>query len=904
MHQTGRLVAEPIAAAITDAQPVASEEPSPSTIPDVNTTHASSIPDSSAVAASCEPLEWQAISDEILLTVKERLPGISALNIGTMSTTHGAQLPAILDLPYPEAIEELKRCKRIGPKTAEKLKKLWDASSPAPPPPMVSTNGTPFGLHLTDLEASPPSLPFEWGKEVRCYLPRLHSAEVAVAESAGEKAALGRPVSTSRLNRISKWIKANQTGNGVELSQGQCAAIQAASDAPLLVVTGGPGCGKTTVVQAIVKLWSAQGKLVHICAPTGRAAQRMGTIQGIEPSTIHRLLRYQPRGGTAGCTGDTSDGDAMSGEDSGDDMHAGGYFEFGPSKKLISDAVLVDEASMLSLPLAAALMQALTPKTQLILVGDVDQLPPIGPGGVLHSLIASGLAPVVDLREVFRQAAQSSIVTSALAVRHGDVPKLRSAAPTAEALLNAGTDALVVRAPDADAVPATVYKTVGALAAHENFAEADLQVITPMKKGPTGSLALNLKLQDLLNPPALAKSEVPRGANSGGASAASAGSDRVFRVGDRVLQLVNNYDKEVFNGDQGYIVEAFAKDRTVVVNYPYIGSRAGNSATNIDSNGDTISATKAINSSSSDTRKTYHGVELNQLELAYAVTVHKAQGGEAKHVIMALSPQHGRMLTRRLLYTGLTRAKDLLVIVAPEETSDEADPLTTAVRHKESDSRRSWLTERLQQEVEGRKLPVRTPEVYSNEEEVLQSAALVESSEGTSVDATTSTAQSSNTDVENKVDKEESHEVVSHPLPNGQLLDAQSLCGDLNIVNGDAEAVVDALESALAKQQATLVCAPTVHAHLDKLRSVCQKHELGSLPSLERTLRLAPLLLVASPEYFDRGLAFADRLGPMAVQEEEKEESLVQGRGGLGQVEKQKESLVDQLRRVMGAVQK
>jgi ATP-dependent exoDNAse (exonuclease V) alpha subunit len=908
MHETGRLVAEPGGDLISSSNYTSSTATSKSSSSSKKSSAGKS---ENLVLLNKDGGGGGAMVDETLkMMVTQRLTGATSQQITSMFDVHGVDLPQILNLPTIDAVRELARCKRIGSKTAEKIKLQWDAWVDQTTSINAASSATRFGLQLSDLEDTPPNLPFEWGPDVRCYLPRLHKAEVAVAHAAGEKLALVKKPSAARTTRIKKWISANQNTNGVELSQGQCAAIEAASDAPLLVITGGPGCGKTTVVQAIVKLWSAQGKTVHIAAPTGRAAQRMGVIQGIEPSTIHRLLKFQPRGENssnttaaagAGNTGDGGDGTAGSTSADGTasnevsmngdefDSGPGGFFELGAFNKLNSDAVLVDEASMLSLPLAAALMQALEARTQLILIGDYDQLPPIGAGGVLHSLISSKIAPVVDLREIFRQAAKSSIVTGALAVRLGGVPKLRHANPIANELLNADTDALIVRSPDADSVPELVYQTVGALAGDESFIESDLQVITPMRKGPTGSAALNLKLQNLLNPPEDGKQEVSRGAHGPSAhaslsapSASGGGGERVFRVGDRVLQLVNNYDKDVFNGDQGYIIEVYPRERRLVVDFPQSGGR-----------GDADKAS---------TRE-YQGMELGQLELAYAITVHKAQGGEAKHVVMALSPQHGRMLTRQLLYTGMTRAKELLVVVAPgsgssggasnnnnfSSSSSSMCPLVTAVRHKDSGVGLSSLTARLEQERDGRGLVSHSPEVFSNEEEVLQGnldAALDDSSSIPTPIETSSSSSFSTATTKKKESAPVVQEVVTLPM----------LCQDLGLSTSETENVVSTLGSTIDAQQASLVSASTVQAHLAKLQAVCEKKGLGSLPELSRVLRLAPLLLVASAEYFDRGLNFSEKFGPLQVVAET--ENSIDQQGGEGQTD---DSLVDQLRRVLGA---
>jgi hypothetical protein len=584
----GDLVAEPAAAAEPEEPAAAAEGPQGA--PEGGTAPVGLALPPPAPAAPA-PARHPAFESEAEAEayVAERLPAANAAQLAALLRVHGPGLPAALDLPTEAATEALARAARIGPKTAEKLKASWDgwwAESGGGGGGGGGSGGggrlDPGGLRMGELLASPPSPPFPWGPSTRCYSPQLHAAEVAVAECAGRKAALARAPSAARAARVRKWVRSNRDASGVELSAGQEAAISAASDAPILVITGGPGCGKTTAVQTIVKLWCAQGKVVRICAPTGRAAQRMGSIQGIEPSTIHRMLGYRPHRGP-GDGGDAAAAAADAGDEAGAEEEelfapqpgggmAGGRFEHTAHNRLPAHAVLVDEASMLSLPLAAALMQAASPRAQLVLVGDVDQLPPVGPGAVLHALIASGLVPVVDLREIFRQAAQSSIVTSALAVRRGEAPALRRVAPDAAELAAADTDALVVRAPSAEALPGVVQQTVAALAAAPGFVEGDLQVISPMRRGRAGTLALNPALQALLNPPSPQRAEVERPPAPGRRGEGGAGGAS-FREGDRVLQLVNNYDKEVFNGDQGRVVRVWPAERRLEVEFPHLAAR-------------------------------------------------------------------------------------------------------------------------------------------------------------------------------------------------------------------------------------------------------------------------------------------------------------------------------------------
>ncbi|GAB4821863.1 hypothetical protein N2152v2_008909 [Parachlorella kessleri] len=619
--------------------------------------------------------------------LRGKISGLSEQLFQSMWDTLGPSVVAVLDSPPAEACRQLKRCRRIGPKTAERFKSRWDASFGVDSSGAGSGGGKSLGLRVEDLMAKPPAVDWAWGPETRCYSPALHQAEEMVTAVALQKASAYKPPSAAQLHRVRAWLARNETEDPsvLELSEGQRAAIEVAASAPIMVLTGGPGCGKTSTVQTIVKLWGAQGKLVRICAPTGRAAQRMGAIQGIEPCTIHRLLRYQPRrgpGSDASSAAPSSHAEDAAADEAALGSEGAGAFEHGPDNPLPAGAVLVDEASMLSLPLAAALFGALTPRCQLVLVGDVDQLPPVGPGSVLDSLIQSGLVPVVDLREIFRQAAESCIITSAVAVRRGEAPALHPVRPTPQDLDAAPSDALWVEADSSEQVPAMVRQTVQAL------------VITPMRKGQAGTISLNPLLQQFLNPPHPQRPEVPR--HAGGGSAAGTAAPSVFRLRDRVIQLVNNYDKDIFNGDQGTVVEASPLERKLVVRFP---------------------KTPTADSPADHVDVTYQGQELSQLELAYAVTVHKAQGGEARHVILALSRHHGRMLTRRLLYTGLTRAKEQLIVVAP---GGPDSPVAQAVQRAEYGARLSSLEERLLAGGDSRGLGQHQPRVFSNESEVLQ----------------------------------------------------------------------------------------------------------------------------------------------------------------------------------------
>ena len=495
------------------------------------------------------PINNQVYSMEQMKSILSK--GMTKRQFDALVSTYGDNIANMLNQEDTKVVSDLKNVSGIGPKTAEKILHVWrngNNNEDLSKNPNVSMDA----IRIHELMQNPPSRPCEWSANTRCYLPQFHKAETVVAECAVSKSSLIQDVGDSRRNKIRQWIDVNQKSTNVVLSEGQKAAIEMASDSPILVITGGPGCGKTTVLQSIVKLWCAQGKIVHICAPTGRAAQRIGAIQYVEPSTIHRLLKYRPSGST-----DTDANSLESVDEDEIDFGEMDAFELGPDNKLESDAVLVDEASMLSLPLAAALMQALQTKTQLILVGDVDQLPPVGPGGILDAMISSGVVPVIDLREIFRQEATSSIVTSALAVRSGQYPN------TADVSVEPGliqylssyipSDGSVVLRTKGDVIP-VVEEAVSSIAARPGVPLGSIQVISPMRKGPLGVNSLNPKLQEILNPPGLGKLEISRG-------------DTVLRLGDRVLQLHNDYDKDVYNGDQGTIVDVDPVSNKILVQF-------------------------------------------------------------------------------------------------------------------------------------------------------------------------------------------------------------------------------------------------------------------------------------------------------------------------------------------------
>ncbi|HUH00831.1 MAG TPA: ATP-dependent RecD-like DNA helicase [Kofleriaceae bacterium] len=414
-----------------------------------------------------------------------------------------------------------------------------------------------------------------------------------------------------------KIIADFQTLADVALAPEQERAIRAATSEKCVVVTGGPGVGKTTIVRAVVDLYRSKLRHVALAAPTGRAAKRLSESTRMEALTLHRLLEYQPQTGAFARNAETP---------------------------LEADVLVVDEMSMVDTHLLQALLCAVPPHAQLILVGDVDQLPSVGPGNVLSDIIESGQVTVVRLTEIFRQAAASRIIVNAHAVNAGIVPELEAPA---------GTDA---RRSDFYFVdrddPAAALDTLVDLVATripERFGYdpmAEVQVLTPMHRGLLGTISLNTALQERLNPARLGAGELARG-------------ERVFRLGDKVMQIKNDYDKNIFNGDIGVIARVPEGDEPLVLELPD-GRRAD-----------------------------YERTELDQLAHAYAVSVHKSQGSEYPCVVIPLVTQHFMMLQRNLLYTAITRGKELVVIVGSRRA------VAMAVRNQSTRERFTWLAERI-----------------------------------------------------------------------------------------------------------------------------------------------------------------------------------------------------------------
>jgi len=438
-------------------------------------------------------------------------------------------------------------------------------------------------------------------------MPELYEAET---ESAARLVELASSPARSFPLDIGAAIHAFESVTGLELARQQRQAVEAALRDRCVVITGGPGVGKTTIVKAIVHLARLGHRRVALAAPTGRAAKRLSEATAAEAMTIHRLLEYQP--------------------------HEGGFLRT-RENPLDADVLVVDEASMVDALLFRAVLDALRPGAQLILVGDIDQLPSVGAGAVLADVIDSGAATVIRLTEIFRQAAASKIVLSAHRINRGELPELETAGDS---------DFYFISRDDPDAARATIVELVAERIPARFHLDpiTDVQVLTPMHRGDLGTAAINRALQQRLNP-------------SGGGPELVRG-ERAFRRGDKVMQLKNDYDRNVFNGDIGVIATIDGESGTLHVDFD------GRSAS-------------------------YERAELDQLVHAYAVSVHKSQGSEYPAVVIPLVTQHFMMLQRSLLYTAVTRGKKLVVLVGTRRA------VQLAVNNADAKRRYTYLAERV-----------------------------------------------------------------------------------------------------------------------------------------------------------------------------------------------------------------
>lgn len=444
-----------------------------------------------------------------------------------------------------------------------------------------------------------------------CYAPPFYQAEQSLTQRV--HGLLQIPIEVD-LPRVRRWIERFIAQTEIQLSEEQQQAVEHAAQYRICILTGGPGTGKTFTTRTIVALWKAMGKTLALASPTGRAAQRLSEVARMEAKTIHRLLEFDPR--------------TM-------------RFKRDTEHPIEADAVVVDEASMLDLFLANSLFKAIGLGTQLLLVGDIDQLPSVGPGNVLRDLIASQQVPLARLSQVFRQAQASQIVRNAHRINQGQFPHLEVVSNQPK------TDCLWLQAPEPIHGVQGIQDVITNLIPGLGFdAARDVQVLCPMTRGEVGTRNLNNVLQELVNPPSPEKVQVVRGTMT-------------LRIGDRVIQKVNDYDREVFNGDLGTVTAIDLEEMAVEVAF------AGRMVS-------------------------YDSADLNEIALAWAVTIHKSQGSEYPVVLLPLYMQHYLMLNRNLLYTGLTRAKKLAVFLGPQKS------IGLAVRQIQAQERYTLLGKRLE----------------------------------------------------------------------------------------------------------------------------------------------------------------------------------------------------------------
>jgi len=437
------------------------------------------------------------------------------------------------------------------------------------------------------------------------YLAKFHLCETSIATRLKTLSIAPKSIRSVNVENALEWV---QERLDIRLAENQAKAIRCALENKIMVITGGPGTGKTTIINAILKIFSKLKVKTLLAAPTGRAAKRMSEATGHEAKTIHRLLEYS---------------------------FAKGGFQKNEEKPLTCDLLILDEVSMIDTVLMHHLTKAIPTFATVILVGDVNQLPSVGAGNVLNDIIASGVIPVVKLKEIFRQARESRIVVNAHQINNGILPTFEDDVP--------GNDFFFIQQEDPEKVLEIILELTKERIPKRFGLDPvdDIQVLTPMHKGMVGAENLNTELQKSLNP---SQVEIARG-------------NRNFRVNDKVMQIRNNYDKEVFNGDIGRIV----------------GMRPDENEMTVLFDGRNVA---------------YEFYELDELVLAYAVSVHKSQGSEYPAVVIPILTQHYILLQRNLIYTAVTRGRNLVVMVGTRKAlamgvnNDKTQKRFTHLRHR------------------------------------------------------------------------------------------------------------------------------------------------------------------------------------------------------------------------------
>ena len=440
------------------------------------------------------------------------------------------------------------------------------------------------------------------------YLAKFHVCEVGVAARLQELMRVPKKLKAFDREKALEWVQGELK---IQLAKNQKQAVKEAIEKKVMVVTGGPGTGKTTIINSIIKIYGRLGQRVLLSAPTGRAAKRMAEATGHESKTIHRLLEFSPKEGG---------------------------FKRDENNPLDADLIVIDETSMVDTVLMYQFLKAVPKDATLILVGDVDQLPSVGAGIVLKDIIDSGSIPTVMLNEIFRQAKESLIIVNAHRVNNGQMPIIEGSGDSLQDFYF-----FIIEEPEkvAEKIIELCKEKIPQKFGYR--AIDDIQVLTPMHRGLVGASNLNTELQKHLNS---STDELVRGG-------------RVLKAGDKVMQIRNNYDKEVFNGDIGRISKIDREEQEIIVNY----------------DGRMVS---------------YEYSELDEIVLAYAVSVHKSQGSEYPVVVMPILTQHYMLLQRNLLYTGITRGKKLVVLVGTNKA------VAIAIKNNKPQKRYTLLRERLQ----------------------------------------------------------------------------------------------------------------------------------------------------------------------------------------------------------------